>query len=75
MAEPAPDTMLLTYAEAERIGEQLHDFVQHYGVTPMPACHLAWADAVQLVLRKAGEAVRARPDVTEVPTVQDEGGQ
>lgn len=57
---PAPP--LITYAEAEAIGQQMHDRWQMLGGgdAPLERADFAWADLVQFVIRKADEAARVR---------------
>jgi hypothetical protein len=55
----APD--LITFAEAEALGQQLHDhWMAMADSAPMPREDLGWADVVQFVLRKARDVVAAR---------------
>lgn len=51
-ASPIP---LLTHAQAETVGQQLHDrwHVMAAGTVPLTRDDLAWADIVQFVLRTA----------------------
>lgn len=56
---PAP--ALITFAEAEAIGQEMHDRWQLLGGgdAPLDRADFAWADLVQFVIRKANEAARA----------------
>ena len=52
---------LLTYVEAQSVGEVLHDhWLRMTGEAPIGRDHLAWADLVQFVTRKACERVIER---------------
>ena len=57
---PAP--ALITYAEAEAIGQEMHDRWEMLGGgdAPLERADFAWADLVQFCIRKADEATRAR---------------
>jgi len=53
---------LITFAEAEAIGHQLHDRFEAMTGRPAPLASddQAWGDIVQFVLRKARDAVEVR---------------
>lgn len=52
---------VLTYSEAEDVGGALHDrWHDLTGAAPAPRDDFAWADLVQLVVRKARERVAMR---------------
>jgi hypothetical protein len=52
---------LLTFAEAETVGAQLHDhWTKMAGKAPMAREDMAWADLVQRVIRLARDVVDAR---------------
>ena len=52
---------LLTFAEAESIGEQLHDHWEKMaGAAPMERGDMGWADLVQQVIRRARDVVAQR---------------
>ena len=57
---PAPP--LITYAEAETIGQEMHDRWEMLGGgdAPLDRADFAWADLVQFVIRRADEVARAR---------------
>lgn len=51
MAEQPP---LVTFAQAEQLGGELHDYVQrHAAEAPFVRDDMAWADMVQFVIRRA----------------------
>lgn len=51
----------LTFAQAEKLGQEMHDrFVSDGRTPPMPRDDLAWADMVQFVMRRAGDLVGER---------------
>lgn len=53
----ASEPLLLTFAQAEFVGEQLHDYWQQMaGEAPLRRDDTAWGDVVQFVLRKARDA-------------------
>jgi predicted protein tyrosine phosphatase len=55
---PAP---LVTFAEAETIGQQLHDrWAKMTGKAPLQRDDLGWADLIQFVLRTARDVVDQR---------------
>lgn len=58
---------LLTFAEAETLGEALHDhWVKMAGEANAPSrTDLAWPDVCQFVLRKAGEIIDQRESAME----------
>lgn len=57
-ARPAP---LITFAEAETIGQHLHDrWEKMAGTAPLQRDDLAWPDMVQFVLRTARDVVDQR---------------
>jgi hypothetical protein len=62
----ADDTLppLITFAEAEQLGGDLHDHWATMAGTlpPLDREDMAWADIVQFILRRASEVVRARPE-------------
>ena len=52
---------LLTFDEAQSVGEAMHDHWQRItGDAPIARDNLAWADLVQFVTRKACECVIGR---------------
>lgn len=52
---------LITFAEAEWIGQEMHDrFVANDVTPPLTRDDMGWADMVQFVMRRANEAVMAR---------------
>ena len=52
---------LLTFDEAQRVGERVHDhWVRMTGEAPVPRDNFAWADLVQFVTRAACERVVER---------------
>lgn len=52
---------LITFAEAETIGEQMHDHWEKMaGEAPMTRDDTAWGDLVQFVIRKANDVWAAR---------------
>jgi hypothetical protein len=52
---------LITFAEAEAVGERLHDHWQKMaGKAPLKRDDMGWADLVQQVMRFAADAVEAR---------------
>ena len=52
---------LITFAEAEQIGQEMHDrFVANDVTPPLSRDDLGWADMVQFVMRRANDAVMAR---------------
>lgn len=55
---------LITFAEAETIGSELHDrwSTMADGDVPLEREDMAWGDIVQFVVRRASETVRARPE-------------
>jgi len=56
---------LLTFAEAQALGEELHDYWAKQldqASPPMTRDDFGWADAVQFVLRRASGIARARED-------------
>ena len=56
---------LLTFDEAQRVGERVHDhWVRMTGDAPVPRDNFAWADLVQFVTRAACERLIER-DVGE----------
>jgi hypothetical protein len=55
---------LLTFAEAETVGAQLHDhWLKMAGEVPMGREDCGWADIVQQVLRRARDVVDGREGV------------
>ena len=57
---PAPP--LITFAEAEAIGQEMHDRWEMLGggEAPLDRADFAWADICQFVIRRADELARAR---------------
>lgn len=56
---------LLTFDEAQRLGEELHDHWQKQAdpaPPPLARDDFAWADMVQFVLRRASGIVREREE-------------
>jgi hypothetical protein len=52
---------LLTFDEAQRVGERVHDhWVRMTGEAPVPRDNFAWADLVQFVTRAACERLVER---------------
>jgi hypothetical protein len=58
VTKPAP---LVTFAEAEEIGRQLHDrWEKMTGAAPLTRDDLGWADLIQFTLRTARDVVDGR---------------
>lgn len=54
---------LITYAQAEAIGQDLHDrWEKMTGAAPLERDDLGWGDIVQFVVRKARETVPEKED-------------
>jgi len=59
---------LLSYDEAQSVGEVLHDhWVRMTGEAPIARDNLGWADLVQFVTRKACERVVERDADDHIP--------
>lgn len=53
--------LLLTFAEAEQIGQEMHDrFVANDVTPPLTRDDLGWADMVQFIMRRANDAAASR---------------
>ena len=48
----------ITHAQAEGVGQELREFLAEHSEWVLPEDELVWADAVQLVLRRAAEMKR-----------------
>lgn len=49
---------ILTFGQAEQIGQEMHDrFVANDVTPPMPRDDMGWADLVQFVMRRARDLV------------------
>jgi hypothetical protein len=54
---------LITFTEAEAIGQRLHDrWHSMTGKPPLERDDMAWGDIVQFVMRCAGEAIVEREE-------------
>lgn len=54
--EYAPPPPLLSFDDAQKVGQQLHDhWVKHAGAAPMGREDMGWGDLVQFVVRHARE--------------------
>lgn len=57
-----PTPPLITFAEAELIGQEMHDRWEMLGggAAPLDRADFAWADLVQFCIRRADAVARAR---------------
>lgn len=54
-------TPILTFAQAEKLGQEMHDrFVANDVTPPLTRDDMGWADMVQFVMRRAGDLVADR---------------
>jgi hypothetical protein len=60
--------LLITFAEAEAIGQDMHDrFLAMDAAPPLPRDDMGWGDLVQFIMRRANDAAAARQRRIDAP--------